>query len=142
MARNHYSRDVEASPDANVELRNILVRLNRGDILVVPDVGHLARRWADLQTILSFLADKGVLVSPRHTSLASGELPEVAFKRDLRRFAVDRARARGAYEQNAGRPKKADPALARKLNDSGVPFEIIVTTLGVSPRTLHRYFKP
>jgi DNA invertase Pin-like site-specific DNA recombinase len=68
-----------------------------------------------------------------------GELPETAFKRDLKRAGAARAAARGAYRTCSGRPKKADRALAVKLHASGLPANTIADLLGVSERTIQRY---
>ena len=142
MARIFYSRDCEQSPDSNVELTHVLGRLNRGDALIVPSIDHLGHRWSAVREVLRFLEDRGVILAPRITSIRPGEPPELAFRRDLKRVQTDRAHARGAYARNTGRPRKGNPTLARRLKDSGVPFEMIVTVLGVTPRTLHRYFQP
>jgi DNA invertase Pin-like site-specific DNA recombinase len=137
--KTHYSRDVEASPDLDTELQHVLRRLNRGDILVIPSVDHLARRWSDLQTILAFLEDRGVVLAPRHTSMKPGESTEVGFKRDLKRAGAARAAARGAYRGCTGRPKKAERELARKLRAAGLETNAIADLLRVSERTVQRY---
>jgi hypothetical protein len=142
MARIFYSRDCERIPGGAGELYDIIVhRLRGGDVLVVPDVSHICKRWYDLRMIIDCLAGKGVVLSPQFTDRRAGESAEAGFKHDLRRAATERAKASGSYSANEGRPQKADPALARKLKDSGVPDEMIATTLGVSPRTVSRYSK-
>jgi DNA invertase Pin-like site-specific DNA recombinase len=139
MAREHYSRDCEQSSDSDVELQHILRRLSRGDILVVPSIEHLSRRWPAVREILTFLEDRGVILAPRLTSLKPGEMPEVAFRRDLKRAASARAAARGAYAGNSGRPVKGDRTLAVKLHAAGIAPETIADVLGVSARTVSRY---
>jgi len=139
MARVHYSRDCEPSSDSDAELRHILVRLNRGDILVCPSVDHLAHHWAGLESILTLLAERGVTLALRHSSRQPDEPVEVWAKRDLKRAAVARAHARGAYADIPGRPKKGDPELAVKLNAAGVGPETIADVLAVSTRTVARY---
>lgn len=137
--RLHYSRDVEASPDSDAELQHILRRLGRGDILVIPSIDHLGNRWPAVQEVLRFLEDKGVVLAPRLTSIRPGELPETAFKRDLKRAGAARAAACGAYQGCSGRPKKADRELTAKLHAAGLQAEAIADLLGVSERTIHRY---
>jgi Homeodomain-like domain len=139
MARLFYSHDCEKSSDSDEELQRLLRRVVRNDVLIVPHVSHMGRTWAEVQTNLSFLEDKGVVFAPRHTSMMPAETPEVAFKRDLRRVQSDRARARGCYAGNSGRPRKADAALAMKLHATGIQPEQIAAVLDVSERTVHRY---
>jgi DNA invertase Pin-like site-specific DNA recombinase len=133
--RTFYSRD-EASPD---ELQRVLSRLSRGDTLIVPDIGHLGRRWPAVKEILTLFAERGVALAPRVTSMKPGELPETAFKRDLKRAGAARAAARGRYRGCTGRPKKAERELARTLRDAGLSAKAIADLLGVSERTAQRY---
>jgi hypothetical protein len=82
---------------------------------------------------------KGITLSPRYTDRRPGESAEQGFRHDIKRAAVERAKARGAY--TVGCPKKADPLLAQELRDAGADVEMIATTLGVSERTVFRYLK-
>ena len=69
----------------------------------------------------------------------AGESAEQGFRHDLRRAAVQRAKARAAY--TIGRPPKADALLARELKEAGADVEIIATTLHVHQRTALRYLE-
>ncbi len=137
MANVFYSRDCEKTPDSVAVLHDTFLKLGRGDVLIVPDVTHLAARWPDLRMMLDALAGAGVKLAVRRSSRQADEPVETWAKRDLRRAATERAMIRGAYV--IGRPKAADAMLARKLRADGIANEMIASVLGVSPRTVARY---
>lgn len=137
--RQFYSKDCEPTPDSHVERDHAIGRAKPGDILVIPSVDHLARRWPDLESILTLLADRGVTIAVRRSSRQRGEPISVWAKRDLRTSAYDRAARSGVYRKCTGRRPKSDRALAVKLAQAGIATEMIATVLNVNPRTVFRY---
>ncbi len=138
MARIFYSRDSERIPGGAGELYDIIVhRLKAGDVLIIPSVDHLCKRWRDLFAILDCLAGKGVILRPLHTSGRRGEPPEVGFKRDLRRAATQRARATGSYKRCTGRPRSVDREAIRRLSAAGLKPDDIAAELGVGKTSVY-----
>jgi hypothetical protein len=65
-----------------------------------------------------------------------GEPPEVGFRRDLRRAATERARARGSYLKCTGRPG-IDRAEVRRLRGSGMKPAEIAAQIGVGKSAVY-----
>ena len=99
--KRHYCRpDSEAEPGP--VLCSLIEQLAHGDVLEVPDICHLALSFRALKLILSALEAKGARLHVLHVSGSPAESMIDRFRRDLRRAAVVRAAARGAYAGNKG----------------------------------------
>jgi Homeodomain-like domain len=129
MAKYFYSRD-----SGSAELDKIFSQLKGGDVLTVPSVDHLCTRWRELSLFLFSLESIGATLAVENQRGASIE----GFRRDLRRAAVQRAKARGSYANIKGRPRKADDDVILELADLGNSIEAISAICSVSPRTVYR----
>jgi hypothetical protein len=136
MTKYFYSR-----PDSEVEpgavLLEIFDALRAGDELGTPSVDHLALTWNVLAMALYLFETKGAILKPLYVGGNPGDPIEVRFKADLRRAAVARARARGAYETCSGRPRKVDRLEARRLRDSGMTPAEIAAQLGAGKSVIY-----
>jgi DNA invertase Pin-like site-specific DNA recombinase len=137
--RLFYSKDCEPTPGSHVERDHAIGRAKPGDVLVIPSIDHLGSNPPEVETNLTYLAEKKVTLAVRQSSRKPDEPLQVWVRRDLRRAAYDRAAARGSYSTCTGRPPKADHELAVKLHAAGIAPEQIAAVLDVSERTIWRY---
>lgn len=140
MGKIRYDRGLEKVPGERGDLlRDIIAKLGRGDVLIVPDVSHLADDMDSLRLILSIMDRHGFKLIPEYTARQPGESVEDGFKRDLKRAATKRAKARNAY--TIGRKREHSPELVRSLKRGGSTVAEIATMLNVTERTVYRDLK-
>jgi hypothetical protein len=144
MVDRFYSRpDSETEPGAVLEA--LIAEFNLGDrgasTLTVPDVTHLALSYRAFKKVRRSLTKKGVCLMVRRATGRPGDSLEDRFKMDFRRAAVARAKQRGAYAGNKGRPREVDIAKVRKLADGGMKPKEIIKETGYAASNVYRALK-
>jgi hypothetical protein len=128
MTAYFYSRpDFELEP--GVVLDGIVRKMRGGDSLVPPDASHVALSVKALKKLLRTLEQKGARFCPQYISGGPDELLELRFRADLKRAAVRRAKARGAYAKCTGRARTIDHDAVRRLKSAGASVDEIVAQM-------------
>jgi DNA invertase Pin-like site-specific DNA recombinase len=136
MTTYRYSRPASEA-ELGAVLLGIFENLSPGDRVVVDDVSHLAESMGDLRMALYVIETKGAILVPLSIGGNPGEPLEERFRADLRRAAVARARARGAYVDNTGRPRSVDRDRVRDLLRTGLKPDAVARRLGCSKSAVY-----
>jgi DNA invertase Pin-like site-specific DNA recombinase len=131
-----------ARPESEVEpgpvLLELIGRLRQGDVLIVPNVTHLAYTLRALRAIIKALEIKGAKLDVLRSSGKRGAPDDKRFEVDIRHSAIVRAKARGAYSGNKGRPVTVDVEVVRKLKDDGLNPSAIAAQLRIGRASVYR----
>jgi DNA invertase Pin-like site-specific DNA recombinase len=132
------------------KLQEALEFVREGDTLVVTRLDRLARSAADLHSIVSQLARKGVSFkclqqSGVDTSTSTGKLLlgmlaaiaefETDIRKERQREGIERAKAAGVYR---GRKPTVDVDAVRQLRNGGVSPTVIAKQLGIGRASVYR----
>jgi hypothetical protein len=124
MARHFFNRHAHADPRKAVF--GIIEKMIGGDVLFFQDVTDIAHSYRDLKEIFRILESKAAAWKTyRPRGGRNTDIME-RFKAAIRRDCAARAKARGAYANNPGRPRSVDSDAIRKLASEGLTKKQIV----------------
>lgn len=132
------------------EFRNLMARMEPGDILLVTKLDRLGRNAMDVRATVEQLAERtikvhclalgGVDLTSPAGKMTMGVIAAVAeFERDLLIERTNAGLARAKLDgRRLGRPTAASAAEVKKLKSSGASQALTATTLGISLSTVKR----